>query len=115
MSLPKKKVFTKKKESNSSLELILINELNEEIKLLIPKKDFLIFNILNEISNIRTKSYFFWKCHWLYKKTISESIKTNKENEIHNSKLYSFFNSYNEQDDIIKNQHFHGLKKRSKI
>ena len=35
-----------------------------------------------------------------------ESIKTNKENEIHNSKLYSFFNSYNEQDDIIKNQHF---------
>ena len=53
----------------------------------------------------------------LIKKTISmfESIKTNKENEIQNSKLYSFFNSYNEQDNIIKNQYFHRLKKRSKI
>ena len=53
LSLPKKKVFIKEKESNSSLELILINELNKEIKLLIPKKNFSIFNILNEISNIR--------------------------------------------------------------
>ncbi len=81
LSLPKKKVFIKEKESNSSLELILINELNEEIKLLIPKKDFPIFNILNEISNIIQKVISFENdIDYIKKISMFESIKTNKEN-----------------------------------